>query len=170
MRHLQQFNLACFDFLCSVVKIRIPQWPVILCTMFQQPSKLTSALSNCWGFCRGKQCFCNNHLGKNIASGIIPSKIYIQFTIFNTYFSTLLSFTNKRYNLHVLEKSLCLLPEVRFITHFSQFIHRLSLRSRGNGKALLSRRILSYQRNYCQPQRRIRLVTLSKSYLHKFLF
>ena len=36
-----------------------------------QPSKFTSAVSNCWAFCRGKQCFYRNHLGKNIAEVII---------------------------------------------------------------------------------------------------
>ena len=35
-----------------------------------------------------------------------PSKIYVQFTIFNTYFSTKSLFTKKRYHLHVLEKCL----------------------------------------------------------------
>ena len=63
---------------------------------------------------------------------IFPSKIYIQFTIFDTYFSTKLSFTN-RYHLHVLEKCLYVLQEVRSIIYVRQFIHPLSLRSRGNG-------------------------------------
>ena len=64
-----------------------------------------------------------------------PRKIYIQFTIFNTYFSTKLSFTNKRYHLHVLEKSLYVLQEVKSIMYFRQFIHPLSLRSSGNGRS-----------------------------------
>ena len=63
----------------------------------------------------------------------LPSKIYIQFTIFNTYFSAKLSFKNKRYHLHVLEKCLYMLQEVRSIIYFQQFIHPLSLHSRGNG-------------------------------------
>ena len=58
---------------------------------------------------------------------LFPSKIYIQFTIFNTYFSTKLSFTNKRYHLHVLEKCLYVLQEVRSIICFRQFIHPPSL-------------------------------------------
>ena len=58
---------------------------------------------------------------------LFPSKIYIQFTIFNTYFSTKLSFTNKRYHLHVLEKCLYVLQEVRSIIYFRQFIHPPSL-------------------------------------------
>ena len=58
---------------------------------------------------------------------LFPSKIYIQFKIFNTYFSTKLSFTNKRYHLHVLEKCLYVLQEVRSIIYFRQFIHPLSL-------------------------------------------
>ena len=79
-----------------------------------QPSKFTSAVGNCRRFCRDKQ-----------------------FTIFNTYFSTKLSFTNKRYHLHVLEKCLCMLQEVRSIIYFRQFIHPLSLRSRGNGTSFV---------------------------------
>ena len=58
---------------------------------------------------------------------IFPSKIYIQFPIFNTYFSTKLWFTNKRYHWHVLEKCLCVLQEVRFNIYFRQFIHPPSL-------------------------------------------
>ena len=61
-----------------------------------QPSKFTLAVGNCRVFCRGKQCFYSNHLGK----------IYIQFIIFSTYFSTKLWFKNKKYHLHVLEKCL----------------------------------------------------------------
>ena len=39
--------------------------------IYIQPSKLTSAVGNCRGFCEGKQCFYSNHLGKNIAEVII---------------------------------------------------------------------------------------------------
>ena len=59
----------------------------ILVTSRNQPSKFTSAVGNCQGFCRGKQCLNSNHLGKNITEVIISSKLYIQFTIFNTFFS-----------------------------------------------------------------------------------
>ena len=48
---------------------------------------------------------------------LFPSKIYIRFTIFNTYFSTKLSFTNKKYHLHMLEKCLYVLQEVRSIIY-----------------------------------------------------
>ena len=58
---------------------------------------------------------------------LFPRKMYIQFTIFNTYFSTKLSLTNKRYHLHVLEKCLYVLPEVKSIIYFRQFIHPPSL-------------------------------------------
>ena len=58
---------------------------------------------------------------------IFPSKIYIQLTIFNTYFLTKLLFTNKRYHLHVLEKCLYVIQEVRSIIYFWQFIHPPSL-------------------------------------------
>ena len=101
--------------------------------IYKQPSKFISTVGNCQGFCRGKQCFYSNHLGKNIAEVIICSKMYIQSIIFNTYLSTKLSFTNKRYHLHVLEKCLYVLQEVRSIIYFWQFIHPLSLRSCGNG-------------------------------------
>ena len=101
--------------------------------MVFQPSKFTSAVGNWRGFFRAKQCFNSNPLSKNIAEVIIPSKIYIQFTTFNTYFSTKFLFTDKRYHLHVLEKCLYVLQKVRSITYFRQFIHPLSLRSRGNG-------------------------------------
>ena len=57
----------------------------------------------------------------------------IWFTIFNTYFSAKLSFANKRYHWHVLEKCPYMLQEVRSSTYFRQFIHPLSLCSRGNG-------------------------------------
>ena len=92
-----------------------------------QPLEFTLAVGNCQGFCRGKQCFYSNYLGKNIAEVIIPSKIYIQFTIFNTYFSTKLSLTDKRYHLHVIKKWLYVLQKVRSIICFQQFIHPHSL-------------------------------------------
>ena len=156
----------------------------------KQPSKFTSSVGNCWGFCRGKQCFYSNHLSKNITEVIILSKIYIQFTIFNTYFSAKLLFTNRRYHLHVLEKCLYVLQEVRSIIYFRQFIHPLSLRSRGNGTSfaftsyiIVSAKfcyvtflnnfyfvLLFYHFFICRRQRKIRLVTLSKSYLYKFFF
>ena len=92
-----------------------------------QRLEFTLAVRNCQGFCRGKQCFYSNYLGKNIAEVIIPSKIYIQFTIFNTYFSTKLSLTDKRYHLHVIKKWLYVLQKVRSIICFQQFIHPHSL-------------------------------------------
>ena len=57
---------------------------------------------------------------------IFPSKIYIQFTIFNNYFSTKFLFTDQRYHLHVLEKCLYVLQKVRSIIYFWQFIHPFS--------------------------------------------
>ena len=64
---------------------------------------------------------------------LFHSKIYIQFTIFDTYFSTKLSLTNKRHYLHVLEKCLYVLQEIRSTINFRQFGHPLFLRSRDNG-------------------------------------
>ena len=98
-----------------------------------QPSKFTSTVGNSRGFFRGKRCFNSNHLVKKIAEVIIPSKIYVQFTIFSTYFSTKFLFTDKRYHLHVLQRCLYVLQKVRSITYFRQFIHPLSLRLRGSG-------------------------------------
>ena len=91
--------------------------------------KFTLAVSNCWGFYWGEHCFYSNHLGKR---WLFPSKTHIQFKIFITYFSTKLLFTNKRYHLHLVEKCLYILKEIRSIIYFWQFIHPLSLRSRGN--------------------------------------
>ena len=89
---------------------------LMLCVVeqaFIHPSKFTSVVGNC----RGKQCFYSNHLGKILPRWLRRSKIYIRFTIFNTYVSTKLSFTNKRYHLHVLEKCLYVLREVRSIIY-----------------------------------------------------
>ena len=121
---------------------------------------------------------------------LFPSKIYIQFTIFNTYLSTKLSFTNKRYHLHMLEKCLYVLQRIRSIIYVWQFIHPLSLRSRCNGTnfAFMSYFLVlakfcnaTFLNNFyfvsffyhlfiCRRQRKIRLVTLSKSYLYRFFF
>ena len=79
-----------------------------------------------------------------------PSKIYIQFTIFNTYFSTKLSFTNKRYHLHVLEKCLYMLWEVRSIMYFRQFIYSLSLRSRGSGTSFAFTSYIMVSAKFCE--------------------
>ena len=118
------------------------------------------------------------------------SKIYIQFTIFNTCFSTKLLFTNKRYHLHVLKKCLYVLQEVRSIIYIRQFIHPLSLCSHGNGISFAFTSYIIVLAKFCDItflnkfyfvsffyhlfiywcQIKIRLVTLSKSYLHKFFF
>ena len=90
-------------------------------------------LGNCWKCCWGKQCFYINHLSKNIAEVIILlQNIYSVYNFYN-YFSTKVAFTNKRYHLHMLEKYLYVLQEVRYIMYFGQFIPSLSLCSRGNG-------------------------------------
>ena len=112
---------------------------------------------------------------------LFPSKRYIQFTIFNTYLSTKLLFTNKRYHLHMLEKYLYVLQEVRSIIYFRQFIHPLSLHSRGYGTSSGKFCDVTFLNNFyfvlsfyhlfiCRCQRKIRLVPLSKSYLYKFFF
>ena len=45
---------------------------VIICDEIidMQPSKFTSTVGNCQGFCWGKQCFYSNYLGKNMAEVI----------------------------------------------------------------------------------------------------
>ena len=122
-----------FSYNCYVITdYHVIQIFYIFLLPLSQPSKFTSAVGNCRGFCRGKQCFNSDHLNKYIAEVIIPSKIYIQFTIFNTYFSTKFLFTDKRCHLHVLEKCLYVLQKVRSIIYFLQFIHPLSLRSRSS--------------------------------------
>ena len=85
------------------------------------------------GFVEANSVFIVITSAKRLPRWSFPSKIYIQFTIFNTYFSAKSSFANKRYHLHVLEKCLYVLQEVRSIIFFRQFIHPLSLRSRDNG-------------------------------------
>ena len=80
---------------------------------------------------------------------LFPSKMYIPITIFNTYFSTKLSFTNKRYHLHVLQKCLYVLQEVRSIIYVWQFIHPLSLRSRGNGTSFAFTSYIIVSAKFC---------------------
>ena len=79
------------------------------------------------GFAEPNSTFIAIKSAKVLPRWLFLSKIYIQFTIFNTYFSTKLSFTNKRYHLHVLGKCLNFLQEVRSIIYFRQFIHPTSL-------------------------------------------
>ena len=143
------------------------------------------------GFAKANSVFIVITSAEILPRWLFPSKIYIQFTTFNTYFSTKLLFTNNRYHLHVLQKCLHVLQEVRSITYFRQFIHPLFLRSRGNGTsfAFTSYIIVSakfcdvtFLNNFyfvsfflfhlfiCRRQRKIRLVTLSKSYLYKIFF
>ena len=61
-------------------------------------------------------------LTKILPRWLFPIEIYIQFKIFHSYFLTKLSFKNKRYHLHVLEKCLSVLQEVRSIIYFWKFI------------------------------------------------
>ena len=99
-------------------------------------------------------------------------------------------FKNKKYHFHVLEKCLYVPQEVRSIIYFWQFIHPLSLCSRGIAThfAFTSYIIIStkfcivtflnifcfvsffYHLLICQRHRKIILVTLSKTYLNKCFF
>ena len=101
------------------------------------------------GFAKANSVFIVITLVKIFSRWSFPSKIYIQFIIFNTYFSTKLLFTSKRYHLHVLEKCLYMLQEVRSIIYYifsSLFISFLFVHVAVE-QALLSCRISSYQRN-----------------------
>ena len=141
------------------------------------------------GFAQANSVFVVITSAKILLRWLFSSKIYIWFTIFNTYFSTKLLFTN-RYHLHVLEKCLYVLQEVRSIIYLWQFIHPLSLCSRGNGTSFAFTSYIielakfcnvTFLNNFyffsffyhlfiCRLQRKIRLVTLSKSYLYKIFF
>ena len=120
---------------------------------------------------------------------LFPSKMYIRITIFNSYFSTKLSFTNKGYHLHVLEKCLYVLQEVRSIIYLWQFTHPLSLRSRDNGISFAFTSYIivpakfcnvTFLNNFffsffyhlviCRLQRKIRKTKVNKSYLHRLFF
>ena len=90
------------------------------------------------GFAEANIVFMVITLAKILSRWLFRKKIYIQFTIFNTYFLTKLSFTNKRDHLHMLEKCLYVLQEIRSIIYVRQFIHLLSLSSRANGFAFTS--------------------------------
>ena len=133
------------------------------------------------GFAEANSVFIVITLAKTLLRWLFPSKIYIQFTVFNTYFLTKLLCTNKKYHLHMLEKYLYVLQEVRYIIYFRQFIHPLSLHSHGQWNKLseiLWHHIFKqlyfvsfiYHLFICWCQRKIILVTLSKSYLYKFFF
>ena len=50
------------------------------------------------GIAEGNSVFIEITSAKILPGWLFPSKIYIHFATFNTYFSTKLSFTNKRYN------------------------------------------------------------------------
>ena len=79
------------------------------------------------GFAKVNSVFTVITLAKIVPRRLFHSKMYIQFKIFDTYFSTKLSFANKRYHLHVLEKCLYVLQQVRSIIYFWHFIHPLPL-------------------------------------------
>ena len=164
--------------------------PNLLTISFFSPQNSPQQSAIAEGFAEANSTFTVITSAKILLRWLFPTSIYIQFTIFNTYFSTKLSSTYKRYHLHVLEKCLYMLQGVRSIACFWQFIQPLSLRSHDNGTsfAFWSYIIVSvkfcdvtFLKNFyfvsffyhlfiCWCQRKIRLVTLSKSYLYKFFF
>ena len=78
---------------------------------------------------------------------LFPSKIYIQFTIFNTYFSTKLLFTNKRYHLQV---SVCATGSVNHV--FTSLFILFLLIHMAIEQGLLSCLISLYWQNSITPQ------------------
>ena len=89
-----------------------------------QNSSQQSAIAE--GFAEVNSVFIVITLAKNIfPRWLFLANIYLVYN-FEYYFSTKLSFTNKRYHLHVLEKRLCVLQEVWSINNLQQFIHHFS--------------------------------------------
>ena len=124
-------NILTFpSFWCLIGSIFSPQnWP--------QQSTIAK------GFAEVNSVYIVITLAKILLRWLFSSKIYIQFTIFNTYFSTKLLFANKRYHLHQLEKHLYVLQEVRSIILFILFLFvQVAME-----QALLSHLISSYQQN-----------------------
>ena len=104
-----------------------------VCWLYYSPQNSTQQSAIDKGFAVANSVFIVITLAKIFPRWLFPPKIYTQFTIFNTYFLTKLSFTNKRYHLHVPEKCLYILQEVKSIIYFRQFIHPLFLCSHSNG-------------------------------------
>ena len=158
--------------------------------MEHSPQNLPRQLAIAKGFAKANSVFIVITSAKILQRWLFSSKIYIQFIIFNTYFSTQLSFTNKRCHLHLLEKFLYMLQEIRSIIYFWQFIHPFSLRSCGNGTSFAFTLYIIVLAKFCDGtclnnfyvvsfcyylfiyrcQGNIRLVTLTKSYLYKLFF
>ena len=122
MRHLSWSNTGnCVVKTCSP-KFNLCVWFIThlnICVCSPRNSPWQLVIAEC--FAKVSSVFYSNHLGK----------IYIQFIIFSTYFSTKLWFKNKKYHLHVLEKCLCYKKSDQL--YFRQFIYPLSLCSCSNG-------------------------------------
>ena len=101
------------------------------------------------GFAEANIVFMVITLAKILSRWLFRKKIYIQFIICNTYFLTKLSFTNKRDHLHMLEKCLFVLQEVRSIIYFWQFIHPVSLGSLGSGTFFALRYYIIVSAEFC---------------------
>ena len=101
-----------------------------ICTCSTWNSTRQSAIAE--GFSKANRVFVVITLAKILLRWLFLSKIYIQFIIFNTYFST-----NKRYYLHMLEKCLYTLQEVRSIIYLFLYLYHYSspffFHSRGHG-------------------------------------
>ena len=108
----------------------------------QQPAIVES-------FAKANSVFIVITSAKILSRWLFRKKIYIEFTIFNTYFLTKLSITNKRDHLHMLEKCLYVLQEVRPIIYFWQFIHPVSLGSRGSGTSFALRSYIIVSAKFC---------------------
>ena len=89
-----------------------------VCWLYYSPQNSTQQSAIAKGFAVANSVFIVITLAKIFPRWLFPPKIYTQFTIFNTYFLTKLSFTNKRYHLPVLEKCLYLPQKVRSFIYF----------------------------------------------------
>ena len=115
-----------------------------ICTCSPWNSPRQSAIAK--GFSKANRVFVVITSAKILLRWLFLSKIYIQFIIFNTYFST-----SKRYYLHMLEKCLYALQEVRSIIHLFLYLYYYSspffFIHVAMEQALLSHHISSHQRN-----------------------
>ena len=158
------------------------------CRAYCSPKNSPQQSATAKGFAKVNSVFIVITSAKILPRWLFHSKIYIQYTIFNTYFLTKLLFTNKRCHLHVLGKCLYVLQEVRSVICFRHFIHPLFFFSHGNGTSFAFTSYIivlakfcnvTFSNNFylvsffdhlfiCWHQRKIRLLTLSKSFKVSF--
>ena len=119
---------------------------------FRPPTNTNSPQNSPWqlaiakGFAKANSVFIVITSAKLLPRWLFSSKLYIQFTIFIIYFLTKL-FTKKRYNLHVLEKSLYVLKQVRSIIFLGSLFIPFLFVYIAMEKALFSHSISPYGQN-----------------------